>query len=83
MSSKKEQDLKEFLISTRKKIKPGITSGPVWTMQKAGKRIWNKRQKRHWRRTNLKKIFDEKKEMLKGYMQKAKPRIAKKKKGKK
>jgi len=48
MGSNKEKKLKDFLISTRKKIGPGMTNAPVWILQKAGKRIWNPKQKRHW-----------------------------------
>ena len=61
MSRNKEQEKKDFLISTRKKIGPGITNAPVWVLQKAGKRIWNKRQKRHWKRTDLGKEFEKQK----------------------
>ncbi len=53
MSSKKEEDLKQFLISRRKKIGPGLTNAPVWVLQKAGKRIWNPKHHRNWRETNL------------------------------
>lgn len=57
MSSKKEKEFKEFLISTRKRIGPGLTNAPVWVLQKAGKRIWNPRQKRHWSDADLGKMF--------------------------
>ena len=40
MTSKKDRDMKEFLITQRKKVKPGLTGAPVWVMQKSGKRIW-------------------------------------------
>ncbi len=49
----KDTGIKEFLISQRKKIKQGVSAAPVWVMQKAGKKIWNKKGKRHWRRTEL------------------------------
>ncbi|MCR4368882.1 MAG: hypothetical protein NUV67_03175 [archaeon] len=51
--TKKSQEEKEFLISTRKSMGPGLTNAPAWIMQKAGKRIWNKKAQRHWRDTNL------------------------------
>jgi hypothetical protein len=51
MSSNKEKEFKDFQISERKKIGSGLTSAPVWLMQKAGKRLWNSRQKRTW--TNI------------------------------
>ena len=57
MARNKSEELKEFLISERKQIGPGLTNVPVWIMQKSGKRIWNKRQNRHWRRTHLGKRF--------------------------
>ncbi len=60
MSRNKEAEEKEFLISCRKKIGPGLTNAPVWILQKAGKRIWNKKQNRHWRRTKLGKLFKRK-----------------------
>ena len=53
MSSRKDEDLKEFLISARKKIGPGLTNAPVWVLQKAGKRIWNPKRNRNWRETSL------------------------------
>lgn len=53
MARNKEEKKKKFLIAARKKIGPGLTNAPVWVMQKSQTRIWNKRQKRHWRQTNL------------------------------
>ncbi|MFA4907758.1 MAG: hypothetical protein WC602_05800 [archaeon] len=81
MSSRKEPEFKEFLIATRKKIGPGMTNAPVWVLQKAGKRIWNKKQKRHWRKAELGKMFARSGAMEKGYINKNKPRTSKKKKG--
>lgn len=81
MSAKKEKEFKEFLISSRKKIGPGLTNAPVWVLQKAGKRIWNKKQKRHWRKADLGKMFKRKKAMQDGYINKNKPSMSKKKKG--
>jgi len=49
----KDLGLKEYLISQRKKIKAGVSGAPVWVMMKSGKRMWNKRGKRNWRRTEL------------------------------
>lgn len=54
---RKSLEEKEFLISMRKKIGPGVTNAPVWILQKAGKRIWNKKAKRHWRETHLGELF--------------------------
>lgn len=73
MSSNKDSEFKEFLISSRKKIGPGLTNAPVWVLRKAGERIWNPKQKRHWKnvemghmfRTKKKKIEDLKKRRLK------------------
>ena len=62
MSSKKSDAFKEFLIAKRKKIGPSISNAPVWVMQKAEKRIWNARQKRHWRNADLGKRFEKEQE---------------------
>lgn len=59
MGSNKEKDFKDFQISERKKIGSGLTNAPVWLMQKAGKRLWNSRQKRTWKDIDLKMRFDE------------------------
>ncbi len=53
MASSKEQSKKDFFIAVRKKISSGITSAPVWVMQKANKRIWNPKGKRHWSQTDF------------------------------
>ncbi len=58
MARNKEQDKKDFFIAKRKSVGAGVTNAPVWVLQKAGKRIWNKKQKRHWRDTNLGKEFE-------------------------
>lgn len=60
MSSNREQEKKEFLLAARKKIGFGLSNAPVWAMQKKGERIWNKRQKRHWRSTDLGNLFKKK-----------------------
>lgn len=60
MSTNRDPEKKEFLAAVRKKVGSGMTSAPVWAMQKAGKRLWNKRQKRHWRQTKLGKLFKKK-----------------------
>lgn len=57
MSSRKSKELKEFMISQRKKIGTGYTSAPVWAMQKKKERIWNSKQKRHWKQVDLGKAF--------------------------
>ena len=57
---RKSQEEKEFLIATRKKIGPGSTNAPVWILRKAGKRIWNKKGKRHWRQTDFGLLFRKK-----------------------
>lgn len=61
MASNKEQEFKEFLISSRKKIGPGLTNAPVWVLRKAGKRIWNPKQKRHWKNVDMGHLFRTKK----------------------
>ena len=53
MSSNKLQEFKDYLRAQREKVGTGLTGAPVWVMQKAGKRIWNKIGKRHWRRTTF------------------------------
>jgi hypothetical protein len=57
MSSNKEQGLKDYLISQRKKIGPGLTNVPVWTIQKKGERIWNPKQKRTWKDVGFGKAY--------------------------
>ena len=57
MAKNKEQDFKEFLVSSRKKIRPGLTNAPVWVLQKAGKRIWNPKSKRTWKEVGLGKLY--------------------------
>ena len=61
MSSRKEQGLKKFLISERKKIGPGYSNAPVWAMQKKGERIWNPKQKRTWKQVGLGKLYRKRK----------------------
>jgi len=60
MSRNKDSETKEFLTAARKEVGAGLTNVPVWIMQKAGKRIWNRRQNRHWRSTKLGKRFKKK-----------------------
>jgi len=60
MSKNKDQDFKEFQISTRKKIGPGMTNAPVWILRKAGKRIWNPKQKRHWKNVDIGYLYRKK-----------------------
>ncbi|GEM_PF-1493599 len=50
---RKDSELKEFLIATRKRIGTGMTNAPVWVMQKKGDRIYNKVAKKHWRETDM------------------------------
>ncbi|MCX8189686.1 MAG: hypothetical protein N3F05_00440 [Candidatus Diapherotrites archaeon] len=49
MSSNKEKKFKDFIISKRRSIRPGIGSTPVWIFQKANKRIFSSKQKRSWK----------------------------------
>ena len=67
MARHKDEDKKQFLIAARKKIGPSISAAPVWVMQKAKKRIWNKRRDRHWRSTHLGALFEKKKNEQKGF----------------
>lgn len=53
MAKNKDQAFKDFLASTRKSVGPGYTNAPVWAMRKAQKRLWNPKQKRHWKQTTL------------------------------
>ncbi len=53
MARNKDREFKEFLVAQRNKVGPGYMNTPVWIIQKAGKRIWNRRQKRNWRETNF------------------------------
>jgi hypothetical protein len=58
MAKHKEKEFKEFQISERKKIGSGLTNAPVWVMQKAGKRIWNARQKRTLKKIDIKERYE-------------------------
>ena len=53
MATNKTREKKEFLIAQRNKVGPGYLNTPVWIIQKAGKRIWNRRQKRNWKQTEF------------------------------
>jgi hypothetical protein len=57
MAHNKSREEKEFLFAQRKKIGPGYLNTPVWIIQKAGKRIWNRRQKRNWKTTEFGQQF--------------------------
>jgi len=57
MARYKEKEKKDFLISARKKIGPGISNAPVWIVQKKGERVWNTKQKRHWKNVDLGKLY--------------------------
>lgn len=58
MARNKTREKKEFLIAQRSKVGPGYLNTPVWIIQKAGRRIWNRRQRRNWRETGLGKTFN-------------------------
>ncbi|MFH0969938.1 MAG: hypothetical protein V1776_00540 [Candidatus Diapherotrites archaeon] len=60
MSSNKTKEFKKFVISTRRKITPGITNAPVFAMQKKRKRIYNTKGKRHWRSIELGSMYKKK-----------------------
>ena len=53
MASNRDKELKEFLISERKKTSSGISVAPVWVIQKSNKRPYNTRQSRHWSQTDF------------------------------
>ncbi len=57
MSSNKDSQLKQFLNAARKKVGSSITAAPFWVARKANKRIYNKKQKRNWRETNLGNLY--------------------------
>lgn len=59
MTSNKDSEKKEFLISIRKRVGPGLTNAPVWVLQKAGKRIWNPKRKRSWGDADFGKQFED------------------------
>ena len=61
MAKNKDSELKQFLVSSRKKIRPGLTNAPVWVLQKAGKRIWNPKSKRTWKNVDLGKLYRKRK----------------------
>jgi hypothetical protein len=53
----REKEFKEFMISSRKSIGAGYTNAPVWILRKAGKRIWNPKQKRHWKNVDMGDLY--------------------------
>lgn len=53
MSSTKDKEFKDFIISEKKKIGTGLSSTPVWVMQKAGKRVSGRRQARGWKENDF------------------------------
>lgn len=57
MTSNKDAEFKNFIISKRKSISSGIGSAPVWIFQKANKRIWTPKQKRHWKICDFGKAY--------------------------
>ena len=57
MAKNKEEKFKEFIISKRKSLSSGLTNVPVWIMQKAGKRIYSGKSKRHWRNIDVGKEY--------------------------
>jgi len=61
MAKNKDQEFKDFLVSARKKIRPGLTNAPVWVLQKAGRRIWNPKSKRTWKQADLGKLYRKRK----------------------
>ncbi len=62
MAKHKEKEKKDFFISARKKIGPGLTSAPVWIVQKKGERVWNTKQKRQWKNVGLGKLYKKQKD---------------------
>jgi len=53
MAGNKRKELKDFLIAARKKVGQSITKAPFWAVRKKGKRIFEKKHKRHWKNTEL------------------------------
>ncbi len=53
MSSRKDQEKKDFLIHARKKRSQQLSEAPIWVIQRAGKRYFNRHQQRNWRETHL------------------------------
>ena len=61
MTSNKDKEFKDFIVTLRQSFKSSISVAPVWAMQKAGKRIWNSKQKRHWKNVKIGSLFKKKK----------------------
>lgn len=78
MSSNKAYEKKEFLISMRKKTGPGLTNAPVWILQKAGKRIWNPKRKRHWKEADFGKLYEKLKKREKNAKQRGRGKVKRK-----
>jgi len=60
MTSKKTAEKKTFLRTARNKTPKGLFAAPVWVMQKTGKRLYNDKSKRTWKRTEFGHEFERK-----------------------
>lgn len=79
MSKNKSKELKDFLVTVRKHHSAKITAAPIWVIQRAGKRIFNKKQKKHWRETSLTEGFHQRQKPINPKW--GKGRVGKKKTG--
>jgi ribosomal protein L39E len=61
MSTRKEKEFKDFLVKARKKRSQQLSEAPVWVIQRAGKRYFNRHQQRNWRETHLARDYHNKK----------------------
>lgn len=85
MARHKTQKFKQFAIAKRKSLGSTLSAAPVWTFQKANRRLSSKTSKRTWKQADIGKLF--KKQQLdietqsKRHMKKS--FLSRKKKGKK
>ena len=77
MARNKKKEFKDFLIAARKKVGQSITKAPFWAVRKKGKRIFEKKQKRHWKNTELGQEFKKVQRQSKSKVVKGKPHFKK------
>jgi len=57
MTSQKSGQFKKFMISFRKSTGAGLTNAPIWVIQKSGKRMYNRKQRRTWKDVGMMELF--------------------------
>ncbi|MDO8427767.1 MAG: hypothetical protein Q7S92_00990 [Candidatus Diapherotrites archaeon] len=92
MARHKTQEFKQFAIAKRRSVGSTLSAAPVWTFQKANRRLFSKTSKRTWKQIGIGKLFDEQqhtketqaiKHMKRSFLVKKRARLNKKIKSKK